>query len=197
MRGETAGNTADPAVATLSGEACPDVGDRAYFFWMEPRSAEPGEAIALDPSWTDMPGGYNDLPPGCLGNLAVYPEGAATFERQEDGLAIATIRPDAKPGTTVRLEGVYRSAHSLTGRVNVYSQKDNPLVGTWRQEDEACPPESAVRELVFTGAGEMDVTWTPLEVYKDYWAQYSFDRETGAFKFDVEGGNKVPEDIVT
>ena len=195
--GPTAPQVNDPANATLTAEACPVIGDRAYFFWMEPRSAEPGDEIALFPYWTDMPGAYNDLPPGCLGDLAVVPEGAASFRRQEDGLAIATLSPDVAAGTQVWLSGTYRGAHKLSGQVDVYRQKDNPLVGTWRQEGAGCPPESRVRELVFTGGNEMSVTWTPFEVYKDYWGDYRFDPATGAFSFVVEGGNQVPEDMVT
>ena len=186
---------ADPLKATLSGEACPDVGDKAFFFWMEPRSAEPGDKIALFPYWTDMPGGYNSVPAGCLDELSVHPEGAATFERQEDGLAIATISEDVEAGTRVLLSGSY-VGNGLTGPVEVFSSAANPLVGTWRQEADDCPSESAVRELVFTGANEMTVTWTPFEVYKDYWADYEYDPETGAFSFEVDGGNQVPEDLV-
>ena len=189
------GADADAAQATLSGEACPDIGDRAYFFWMQPRSAEPGDKIALTPYWTDMPGAYNDLPPGCLDELSVYPEGAATFSREADGLAIATIGEDVEAGTRVLLSGSYRS-HGLTGPVEVFRAADNPLVGTWRQGGENCPASSAIQELVFTGGGDFSVTWTPFEVYKDYWGTYTYDLETGAIHLDVESGNQIPEDIV-
>ncbi|MEQ9314745.1 MAG: hypothetical protein RLN72_02775 [Henriciella sp.] len=186
----------DPTLATLSGEACPDVGDKAFFFWMETRSAEPGDKVALHPYWTDMPGGYNDVPAGCLDELSVHPDGAASFERQEDGLAIATISPAVAPGTMVLLNGTYLG-HGLVGRVDVFSTAANPLVGTWRQREEDCPNGSPIRELVFTGGGDFSVTWTPFEVYKDYWGVYEYDAESNAFRFAVEGGNQVPEDIET
>jgi hypothetical protein len=184
----------DPTIATLSGEACPDVGDRAYFFWMEPRSAEPGDKIALFPYWTDMPGAYNDLPAGCLNDLGVYPEGAAVFTRQEDGLPIAEVGADVEAGTRIRLEATY-NGHSLTGPVEVYRAADNPLVGMWRQDGEGCPADSAIQELVFTGGGEFTVTWTPFEVYKDYWGTYTYDAATGAIAFEVKGGNQTPDDL--
>ena len=186
----------DVAKATLSGEACPDIGERAYFFWMEPLSAEPGDEIALFPYWTDMPGGYNDLPPGCLDGLGVFPEGAATFRRQEDGLAIATISPDLAPGTRVRLEGNYRG-YALNGPVDIYAKAANPLVGMWRQDGSDCPDGTAIQELVFSGGGEFSVTWTPFEVYKDYWGSYAYDPETGAIRLEIESGNQVPDDVVT
>lgn len=197
--GEAGGSAtpADPRLATLSGEACPDVGEKAYFFWMEPRAAEPGDGITLQPYWTDNPGGYNDLPPGCIGDLKAYPEEAATFTRDESGLATATISESVQAGTRVRLDATYRGSHPIGGMVDVFSRDASPLVGVWRQDGADCPPESAVRELVFTGAGEMTVTWTPFEVYKDYWAAYTFDPESGAFSFEVEGGNQVPDDIMS
>lgn len=191
---ELAGTGLDPRKAPLSGEACPDVGDKAFFFWMETRSAEPGEKISLTPYWTDMPGGYNDLPPACLDDLGVTPEGAATFERLEDGRAVATISPEISPGTMVLLEGSYRG-HGLIGRVDVFSADANPLVGTWRQREEDCPNGSPIRELVFAGGGEFSVTWTPFEVYKDYWGVYEYDAASNAFRFAVEGGNQIPDDI--
>ncbi|MEZ5999319.1 hypothetical protein [Hyphomonas sp.] len=193
--GDVGGTKADATKATLTGEACPDVGEKAYFFWMEARSAEPGDKIAMFPYWTDMPGAYNDLPPGCLDNLGVSPEGAATFIRQEDGLPIAEVSADVEAGTRIRLEATY-NGHSLSGPVEVFRAADNPLVGTWRQDGEGCPEESAIRELVFTGGGDFSVTWTPFEVYKYYWGSYSYDPETGAIALDVEGGNQIPEDIV-
>lgn len=180
---------------TLSGEACPDIGQKAYFFWMEPRSAEPGDKIALFPYWTDMPGGYNDLPPGCLDDLGVHPEGAVTFTRQEDGLPIAEIGADVAPGTRIRLDATY-NGYGLSGPVDVFRAADNPLVGMWRQDGEDCPAGSAIQELVFTGGGDFSVTWTPFEVYKDYWGTYTYDAETGAMTLEVESGNQVPEDIV-
>lgn len=187
----------DPTAAILSGEACPDVGEKAYFFWMEPRSAEPGEQIALHPYWTDNPGAYNDLPPGCLGDLEVTPEDAVAFSRDETGLATATISETIEPGTRLMLEGRYAGRYGISGPVDVFIRAANPLVGIWRQDGSDCPPESAVRELVFSGAGVMSVTWTPFETYKDYWADYTFDPASGAFSFDVDGGNQIPEDIIS
>ncbi|MEZ5946526.1 MAG: hypothetical protein R3C04_06700 [Hyphomonas sp.] len=37
------------------GSGLPDLGE-GLFFWMEPRSAEPGDKIALFPYWADIPG---------------------------------------------------------------------------------------------------------------------------------------------
>jgi hypothetical protein len=193
--GAVSGEPEDALQATLSGEACPDMGEKAYFFWIEARSAEPGDQIALFPYWTDMPGAYNDLPAGCLDDLGVSPEGAARFTRQEDGLPIATIAPDVEAGTRIRLDATY-NGHRLTGPVEVFRAAENPLVGMWRQDGEGCPAESAIQELVFTGGGEFSVTWTPFEVYKDYWGTYTYDPETGAIRLEVEGGNQVPGDIV-
>lgn len=181
----------------LSGEACPAVGDKVFFFWMEPRSAEPGDTISLQPYWTDMPGGYNPVPAGCIGDLRVIPADGGSFSRDEAGTAFLTILPDVEAGTRIRVEGTYRGRHPIGGPIKIFSAEQNPFVGYWRQDDENCPPNSAVQELVFTGGGELSVTWTPFEVYKDYWAAFDYDPATGDFSFEVEGGNQTPEDIVT
>ncbi|QYJ01065.1 hypothetical protein KUV46_01420 [Thalassovita mediterranea] len=183
--------------AILTGEACPAVGDKVFFFWMEPRAAEPGDTISLQPYWTDMPGGYNSVPAGCIGDLNVIPAEAGRFSRDETGTAFLTISPDVEAGARVRVEGTYRGRHLIGGPIEVFSAEQNPFVGVWRQEAGTCPPYSAVQELVFSGGGEMSVTWTPFEVYKDYWAAFDYDPATGAFSFEVEGGNQIPEDMVT
>ena len=183
--------------AVLTDEACPSVGDKVFFFWMEPRSAEPGETITLQPYWADMPGGYNSVPAGCIGDLNVVPAEAGRFSRDEAGAALLTISPNLDVGTRIRVEGTYRGRHPIGGPIEVFSAEQNPFVGHWRQDDENCPPNSAVQELVFTGGGELSVTWTPFEVYKDYWATFEYKPNTGAFSFEVKGGNQIPDDLVT
>ncbi|WP_348764088.1 hypothetical protein [Hyphomonas atlantica] len=185
----------DPAKATLSGEACPDVGEAAYFFWMSPVSAEPGQKIGLSPYWTDMPGGFNPLPAGCVDDVSAHPDGAVILTRTDNGLALAEIAEGAEAGTRIHLTATY-NGHGLIGLVDVYRAADNPLVGRWRQDSGSCAPGSAVQELVFTGSGDFSVTWTPFEAYKDYWGSYTYDADTGAVSFEIESGNQTPEDVV-
>ena len=187
----------DPAAATLTGEACPDKGMGGYFFWMEPRAAQPGDQLLLAPAFASMPGAYDPLPGGCVGDIEIIPEGHATLRRREDGFAILTVDEEAPAGTMLMVSASYPGGFGFNDRVEIYVPEESPLVGYWRQLDDACPADSAVRELVFSGGGGISVTWTPFEAYKDYWGDYSFDPATGAFSFTPEGGNQVPEDIVT
>jgi hypothetical protein len=56
-------------------------------------------------------------------------------------------------------------------------------------------PDPVIGELVFQNTGEFSVTWTPFEIYYDYWGTYTYDEATGALVLTVDGGNYVPEDI--
>ncbi|MCA8900793.1 MAG: hypothetical protein KDA53_06035 [Hyphomonas sp.] len=185
----------DTGMAETPAEACPDAGEGGYFFWMEPQSAEPGDEIALFPYFANMPGMYDSLPAECLSDVTVLPEGLAAVSRQEDGLPIVTIAADAPAGERLVISAVYPGDRSLTGIVELYRRQDNPLVGTWRQASEDCPAGIPIRELVFTAGGEFSVTWTPFESYKDYWGSYDYDAGSGAIQLEVEGGNRVPENI--
>ena len=189
------GIAADPAARTLGGEACPDPGMGGYFFWWDGADAKPGETVALYPYYASHPGASEDLPPGCVDGIEVVPEGFTALTRDETGLALITINEDAPDGARLRVQAAYPGGHGFNDRLNIYHGKENPLVGTWRQKADACPPESAVRELVFTAAGEFSVTWTPFETYKDYWGVYEYDAASNAFRFTEEGGNQIPEDI--
>ena len=48
---------------------------------------------------------------------------------------------------------------------------------------------------MFQDTGEFSVTWTPFEVYYDYWGTYAYDEATGALVLSVDGGNYVPADL--
>lgn len=185
----------DPAQAVLTGEACPDVGMGGYFFWWDGTDAKPGDTVALFPAFASHPGASEDLPPGCVDNVEVMPGDYTTLSRDEAGLAFVTVNEDAPDGTTVRIRADYPGGNGFNDRLNIYHPKENPLIGTWRQREQNCPAESAIRELVFTPAGEFSVTWTPFETYKDYWGVYEYDAASNAFRFAEEGGNQVPEDI--
>lgn len=54
-------------------------------------------------------------------------------------------------------------------------------------------PEQPIEELVFHADGSFSVTWTPFEVYRDYWGTYTYDLETGSIDLEVTGGNHVPQ----
>ncbi|MFN7165003.1 MAG: hypothetical protein ACK4P2_09325, partial [Hyphomonas sp.] len=58
----------------------------------------------------------------------------------------------------------------------------------------ACAASGAepVRELIFHPDGTFSLTWTPFEIYKDYWGAYTF--EDGRLHLSPEDGNHIPAD---
>jgi hypothetical protein len=52
-----------------------------------------------------------------------------------------------------------------------------------------------IQELVFDATGGFSVTWTPFEVYKDYWGAYRFDPADQSFSAEVEDGNQRPANL--
>jgi len=55
-------------------------------------------------------------------------------------------------------------------------------------------PEMPIGELIFEADGTFSVTWTPFELYRDYWGEYSFDLASGRIDLAITGGNYVPSD---
>ncbi len=88
--------------------------------------------------------------------------------------------------------------------VYVYTPQSNPLVGTWHEQAQlVCDTEQEIRpaqpigELRFNAAGAFDVTWTPFEVYVDYWGTYRYDPAQGTLELEITGGNYVPKNVDT
>ena len=79
-------------------------------------------------------------------------------------------------------------------------------LGHWRpacEDSGSCPgagemtPETPIQEVIFEADGRFSVTWTPFELYKDYWGTYQFDLGTGAITLTITGGNDVPGDFLS
>jgi hypothetical protein len=90
----------------------------------------------------------------------------------------------------------------LTGDVLVYRLDDNPLVGVWHESSQiACENQSSLteddilRELVFKADGTFQATFTPFEIYHDYWGSYKFDLKQSTLVLKVTDGNYVPTEM--
>jgi len=86
----------------------------------------------------------------------------------------------------------------LEAQIRVVRPEEAPLRGTWRQTNSTCsdgvmPPP--IQELVFDAMGRFSVTWTPFEVYRDYWGAYRFDPAVASFDAEVESGNQRPANL--
>ena len=86
--------------------------------------------------------------------------------------------------------------------VFVYTDAAQPLVGFWRQQSKSgcepgktSPPDDVINEMEFRADGSFSVTWTPFEVYRDYWGNYKFDPAKGSLSLQIEHGNYVPSEF--
>lgn len=159
-----------------------------FLFWMEAPALAPGASLSLKPWFTTRPGVMLPVPAACLEEVAL--SGPATLEA--DGRTV-TINADAAPGAAVQVEGKVGEA-GLSGRILVYVEEAQPLVGRWSQPEAACADEGAepVRELIFHPDGTFSLTWTPFEIYRDYWGTYTF--ADGLLTLIPEDGNHMPPD---
>jgi hypothetical protein len=86
--------------------------------------------------------------------------------------------------------------------VLVYTDAAQPLVGFWKQQSKSdcepgntSPQDDVINEMEFRADGSFSVTWTPFEVYRDYWGSYKFDPAAGSLSLQIEHGNYVPGDF--
>lgn len=159
-----------------------------YLFWMEDPSVALGSSVSLFPWFTPQPGVMEAVPEGCLR----IDEVAGPGKLLEDGRTVL-ISADAASGEAVAVRGHIGEA-KISGRIIVYEPAAMPLVGTWSQSAAECAGTEPLRELIFKGDGTFSATWTPFEVYKDYWGTYTFDE--GQLTLVPDGGNHVPGDAI-
>lgn len=117
---------------------------------------------------------------------------------------LLTIDPTTPNGSVFIVSADVENGRRVVSiEVYVYTPEANPLVDIWWREEaqfvcgtgEEIIPEEPIGELVFNADGTFSVTWTPFEIYRDYWGTYNFDAEAGTLELFVEGGNYVPDDI--
>lgn len=82
----------------------------------------------------------------------------------------------------------------------VYTDQSQPLVGFWQQKSRSgCKTKiedqgsELIRELEFRADGTFSVTWTPFEVYRDYWGTYEIHAASRAVSLQILHGNYVPK----
>jgi hypothetical protein len=117
---------------------------------------------------------------------------------------LLTVGPDAYGGTSFRVyANIERGRRIVSTDVYVETKKSNPFVGNWTQVSElACdggfpfPTFTPIVSLTFNGDRTFSVTWTPFEVYQDYWGFYAFDQPPGHLTMGIRHGNYVPDSFV-
>jgi hypothetical protein len=179
----------------------------------QPLDAQTLEQLRL--GWTDV-----QLRPGDTYQFALAI--LSTYMPAQEVPACATwkVEPEGK-GATINPSGLLKidstapagakfvvTADIEKGRavrkivVIIYTDKSQPLVGFWKQQSrfgcqpgELIGPGQPIQELEFRADGQFAVTWTPFEVYHDYWGSYEADSAGQAVSFKIEQGNYIPADF--
>lgn len=199
--------SSDPTVSSLDGSttdvpACEqppieqDVLDQLFIDAGMSSSVAAGAATQLRLVWIDA--GYPAAVEACV-EWSIEPvEGVAI-----DATGLLSVDTSVAAGTTISVTADVESGRRvLTADFEVYVPLEYDILGYWTETmqlpcDGGAPfePDPVIGELVFQNTGEFSVTWTPFEVYYDYWGTYTYDEATGALVLTVDGGNYVPEDI--
>lgn len=154
-----------------------------------------GSSTELRLAWIEA--GFPQEVEACVA-WSVTGEGASI-----DPGGVLDIDPATAPGTIVTVTAdIEDGRRVLTADFEVYVPLQGSILGFWDELSqlpcdggEAFTPDPIIGELVFSDTGEFSVTWTPFEVYYDYWGTFTWDEGTGALVLTVEGGNYVPPDI--
>jgi hypothetical protein len=120
-----------------------------------------------------------------------------------DATGLLSVDASVAAGTIISVTAdVEEGRRVLTADFEVYVPVQYDILGFWTETMQlpcgrGAPfePDPVIGELVFQNTGEFSVTWTPFEIYYDYWGTYTYDEATGALVLTVDGGNYVPEDI--
>jgi hypothetical protein len=182
------------ALVQTSDDCSPRVENAVAIWWLRPLELAPGASASLAAYWMDRPNSLERAPRHCVTNIAFSPEGIVALEA--DGVS-ARVMDDAPSAALVTITGRIGD-QSLEAQIRVVRPEDAPLTGSWRQAIATCSegvvPEP-IEELVFNATGGFSVTWTPFELYKDYWGTYRFDPAYQSFSAEVEDGNQRPANL--
>ena len=175
-------------------ECSPRVENADAIWWFQPLERAPGASVSLEADWTDRPHSFERAPRHCVTDIKFSSEGIVELEA--DGISIRVV-DDAPSNALVTITGRIGD-QPLEAQIRVVRPEDAPLRGTWRQTTATCSDDvipAPIQELVFNATGAFSVTWTPFEVYKDYWGAYQFDPAAKSFGAEVEGGNQRPANL--
>lgn len=182
------------ALLPLPDECAPRVENAVAIWWFQPLERAPGATVSLEAYWTDRPHSFERAPRHCVTGIAFSPEGILQFDAEDLTVRVAD---DAPASALVTITGRLGD-QPLEAQIRVVTPEQAPLRGTWRQTGATCPDgvmPPPIQELVFDATGRFSVTWTPFEVYKDYWGTYRFDAADKAFSAEVEGDNQRPANL--
>jgi hypothetical protein len=159
---------------------------------------QPGETIELKPFTRECCVFDTPVENACI--LWSMKEKVPGVHLDPDGKV--TVDSTAGSGTYEVTGDLEEGKKTLNTKIAIYSPSQNPLVGMWKEYSEfdcttkkEFEPELKILEAEFKADGTFSITWTPFEVYKDYWGTYTFDLKTGNITLSNISGNYVPKDF--
>jgi len=160
--------------------------------------AKPGESIQIQVGTNECC--YFFHPVEADVHWSVEPADGAVID-PETGLL--TIAQDVKSGARFTVTAdVEHGRAQISAPLTIYRLEDNPLIGVWHEVEAipcagAVPPvsEDPLRELVFKADGTFQATFTPFEVYHDYWGTYQIDLANQTLSMTVTDGNVIPPSL--
>lgn len=182
------------ALVQTPDECSPRVENAVAIWWFRPLELAPGASVSLEAYWTDRPHSFERAPRHCVTDIAFSSEGIV--ELDADGVSVR-VADDAPAAALVTITGRIGD-QSLEAQIRVVRPEEAPLRGNWRQTASTCSDgvtPAPIQELVFNATGGFSVTWTPFEVYRDYWGAYRFDPADKSFSAEVEDGNQRPANL--
>lgn len=194
-RGADAGSRADAGPRADGGPGCvPDP---------RPEDGQPALDLGLA-CWTIQPGGRLDFDlqwASCCYFLEPY-AGCETWwiDGGDDTITVdtnGTVRAsaDAVPGTVFRVMATLSTGERVGTAVTVVSDATHPVQGRFTErsrlgciEPVLFTPSEPVREFSVCG-DRFQATYTPFEVFVDFWGRFELDVATGDLRMVYEGGN--------
>lgn len=160
-------------------------------------TAHPGETVDFDLGVFECC--YEMIVVDACASFTIEPAEGATIDAET---GVVTVDPSTPHGTTFTITAdVEDGRRELSAELFVWTEAGNPIAGLYTEESQlACEggerePEQVMGEVAFFPDQRFGVTWTPFEVYVDYWGTYVIDAEAGTLELTVEGGNFVPDDV--
>lgn len=160
-------------------------------------TAHPGDTVDFELGLVECC--YSFEPVAACAVYSIAPEEGATVDAATGAVTVAASTPH---GTTFTVTAdVEDGRRVLTAELFVWTTEANPIASVYAEQAQlACgggerEPEQAMGEVAFYGDQRFNVTWTPFEVYIDYWGTYRIDAAAQTLELTVESGNYVPPDV--
>ena len=127
------------------------------------------------------------------------PTTGLTLDSTTGALSVASDTPS---GTTYTIRAdVENGRRIVSATLTAYTREGMPLVGLWQEVSQLdcstrmpVAPQRPIGEVIFRADSTFGVTWTPFEIYQDYWGTFQTDAQ-GGLTLSVVGGNYVPPDV--